>query len=37
MQEHYNIAIEALHRVTVPEENKKNLLELASYLMERDL
>ena len=37
MQEHYNIAINALHRVAVPEENKKTLIELADYLMDRDL
>lgn len=37
IQEHYNSAINALHRVAVPEENKKNLLELAGYLMDRDL
>ena len=35
--EHYNIALNALHRVAVPEENKKSLLELAGYLMDRDL
>jgi len=37
IQEHYNIALNALHRVAVPEENKKNIVELAGYLMDRDL
>ena len=37
MQEHYKIALAAMSRVSVPEENKKPLLELAKYLMDREI
>lgn len=37
MQEHYDTAVSALDRIAVPEENKKTLLELANFLMDRDL
>ena len=37
MQEHYSIAKEALAKINIPEEKKKPLLELAAYLMEREI
>ncbi|MDX2362235.1 MAG: polyprenyl synthetase family protein [Crocinitomicaceae bacterium] len=37
MQLHYTQAKEALAKIDVPEERKKCLLDLASYLMDRDI
>ncbi len=37
MEEHYELAQQALKRINVPEENKKPLLSLASFLMNREV
>ena len=37
MQEHYSIAKEALAKINIPDEKKKPLLELAAYLMDREI
>ena len=37
MQEHYSIAKEALAKINIPNEKKKPLLELAAYLMDREI
>ena len=37
MQSYYSLAKENLNNIAVPEENKKKLLELASYLMDREI